>query len=172
MCLQAAQPIRMTSFRFLARVVTVSFIFGLLVALVCHVEQCRPHDLAVVTFWSSTASWISCKSDLIIPMANCVCVNGGVQLKWNLQHTGTWSSETWPPSYLCYPHRCSSVTFVALRIHSHMEKFGVNLKKNVILILSLSLKFCKWNCASQGVPVQHWSFRKLLIELVFLSVTY
>jgi len=167
----------MTSFQFLARVVTVSFIVWLLVALVCHVEQCRPHDLAVVTFWSSTASWISCKSDLIISMANCVCVNGGVQLKWKLQHTGTWSAAAWPPSYLCCPQQYSSVTFVALRVHSHQEKFGVHFKNVIVLTLLFSLKFCRWNCvtwncASQGVPVQCCSVRKLLIEQIFLSVTY
>lgn len=176
LCLQAAQQIRMTSFQFLARVVTVSFNVWVLVAFVCHVEQCRPPDLAVVTFWSSTASWILCKSDLIIPMANCMCVNGGVQLKQKVQHAGTWSATAWPPIYLCYPQQCSSVTFVALCIHSHKEKFSMRFKNVIVLILLLSLKFCKWNCvtwncASQGVPVQHWSVRKLLIEQVFLSVT-
>lgn len=139
LCLQAAWPIRMTSFQFLARVVTVSFNVWLLVAYVCHVEQCRSPDLAVVTFWSSTASWISCKCDLIIPVANCICVNTGVQLKWK-QHTGTWSAAAWPPSYLCYPQQCSSVTFVALRTHSHKEKFGVHLKNVIVLILFLFLK--------------------------------
>lgn len=129
----------MSSFKFLSRVVTVSCNLWLLVILICDVEQCRPPDLSVVTFWRwSAASWTLCK---FIPTGHCICLNGGVQLNWKREHTGTWSATAWPPSYVCYHQQYLSVTFIALRFHCHNEKFGVNLKNVIALILLLSVKF-------------------------------
>jgi len=59
-----------------------------------------------------SGSWALCTLELSAHTVNYVCLYKGVQLKWKLQHTGTWSTTAWLPCLHVTGQQYSSVTLV------------------------------------------------------------
>lgn len=82
-------------------------------------------------------------SEFSTHMVKYVCIQKGVQLKFKLQNTGTWSATAWLPHCLCYH---PAVHFCHMSLHFHYPK------KNPFFTF-LKIAYI-WNCIHQEMSVR------------------
>ena len=89
----------------------------------------------------SGASWTLHKSEVSVHVVSYTFIYKGVQLKFKLQHSGTWVAAAWPPYHLyCHP----AVLFFHVCLIARILKMLLQFLK--FFLKMHNLKLCKVGC--------------------------